>query len=107
MYENFVYKVSSKKKLAFHAMLLILLLYFVFHAIGGNRGIIAYFKLNQQMVKSTEELDILRADRVELEHRVNLLKSPLDRDMLDEQARKILGVARANEKVFEAREEKK
>lgn len=92
--------ILSDKKLAFNALLLLILLYFIFHALAGNRGIIAYFKLNQQIAKSAAELDDLRAERIELEHRVKLLKSPLDKDMLDEQARKILGVSGPNEKVF-------
>jgi cell division protein FtsB len=92
--------ILSDKKIAFNALLLLILIYFIFHALAGNRGIIAYFKLNQQIEKLTTELDNLRAERIALEHKVNLLKSPLDKDMLDEQARKILGVSKPNEKIF-------
>lgn len=92
--------ILSDKKIAFNALLFLILVYFIFHALAGNRGIIAYFKLNQQIEKLTTELDSLRAERIELEHKVNLLKSPLDKDMLDEQARKILGVSKPNEKIF-------
>ena len=92
--------ILSDKKIAFNTLLLLILIYFIFHALAGNRGIIAYFKLNQQIEKLTTELDSLRAERIALEHKVNLLKSPLDKDMLDEQARKILGVSKPNEKIF-------
>lgn len=97
--------VMSDRRLALHALILLILLYFIFHAIAGNRGIIAYFRLNQQIEKKSEELDNLKAERINLEHKVKLLKSPMDKDMLDEQARKVLGVARQNEKVFVVSEE--
>ena len=106
MYKNFIQNIRSGKRAAFHLAVLVLLIYFIFHAIAGNRGILAFFKMNQKMDKATTELDNLRAERIEMEHRVNLLKSPLDKDMLDEQARKTLGVARPNEKVFVVEEKK-
>ena len=81
-------------------LLLALLTYFVFHAIAGNRGIVAYFKLNQKLSKTSVELDNLRSERIDLEHKVRLLKPPIDLDMLDEQARRVLGIAKTNEKVF-------
>jgi cell division protein FtsB len=97
----------SKKKITIHVLLLVLLIYFVFHAVVGNRGILAYFKLNQKLEKSSTELDHLRAERIELEHKVRLLKPPVDLDMLDEQARRVLGVARPSEKVFIVEDRKK
>ncbi|AGJ01933.1 Phosphatidate cytidylyltransferase [Rickettsia prowazekii str. NMRC Madrid E] len=43
----------------------------------------------------------LRAERVELEHNVKLLRTEsLNKDMLEEQAKKILGIAAPNEQVF-------
>jgi len=100
MYKNFIRKMGSKRRAAFHMSAAMILIYFIFHAIAGNRGMLAFFKINQRMERAGIELDALRAERIELEHRVNLLKAPLDKDMLDEQARKALGVASPNEKVF-------
>lgn len=97
---KFLLNILADKKLMFNLLILLILFYFIFHTIGGNRGIIAYFKLNQQIEKSNIELDVLKAERIDLEHKVTLLKSPIDRDMLDEQARKVLGVAGPREKVF-------
>lgn len=97
---KFLLNILSDRKLMFNLLILLILFYFIFHTIAGNRGIIAYFKLNQKIEKSNTELDVLKAERIDLEHKVNLLKSPIDRDMLDEQARKVLGVARPGEKVF-------
>lgn len=98
--KKFSLNILTDKKLMFNCLILLILFYFIFHTIAGNRGVIAYFQLNQKIDKSNMELDILKAERIDLEHKVNLLKSPIDRDMLDEQARKVLGVARPGEKVF-------
>ena len=82
-------------------ILMAVLLYFVFHAIYGNRGIVAYFKLSQNIEESEKEFESLKAERLEMEHKVKSLKSEsLDRDMLDEQARKGLGVAGEKEQAF-------
>ena len=82
-------------------ILMAVLLYFIFHAMYGNRGIVAYFKLSQSIETSEKELELLRAERLEIEHKVKSLKpESLDRDMLDEQARKGLGVAGEKEQAF-------
>lgn len=92
---------ALNKKFFLHYMLIGVFIYFVFHLLYGNRGIVAYFKLHQQIDTTTEELDILRAQRLELEHKVTSLRTEsLDRDLLDEEARKSLGFATNKEKVF-------
>ena len=93
--------IRSSKKLIFNILLSLLLVYFIFHSIYGNRGIIAYFKLNGQLEKAYRELEELRAERIEIEHIVKLLRpGSLDRDMLDQAARKTLGLASPKEQVF-------
>lgn len=95
----FITKIS--KKLVFNIIISLFLVYFIFHTIYGNLGIIAYFKLNQKLEKAYENLENLRVERIEIEHKVKLLRpESLDKDMLDEQARNILGVAAPNEQVF-------
>lgn len=96
---------KSPRKLIFNILIFLLLIYFIFHSIYGNLGIIAYFKLNQQFEKSYNELEALRADRVEIEHRAKLLKSG-DKDIIDEKARNILGVASPKEQVFTPKQTK-
>jgi cell division protein FtsB len=89
------------KTLTVNGIILLLLTYFVFHALYGDRGVIAYFKLNQRIEKSLSELEFARLERLELEHKVNLLRpQSLDADALDELARKTLGVSNPNEQVF-------
>lgn len=75
--------------------------YFCYHMLNGSRGIITYFKLNSQISSLQSELDIVRAERLTIEHKANLLKSDsLDLDLLEEQAKAVLGFARPEEKLF-------
>ena len=96
---KYLYPLKITKKLVFNVVISILLIYFVFHTIYGERGLLAYFKVNQKLDKAYEDLKILRSERVEQEHKVKLLKDG-DKDVIDEKARNILGVAGPNEQVF-------
>ncbi|HJD63181.1 MAG TPA: septum formation initiator family protein [Rickettsia endosymbiont of Degeeriella rufa] len=98
---NSILSNNHTKKIILNIFLALLLGYFVFHCIYGNKGVIAYLKVNRQLEKAYDELKLLRAERVELEHNVKLLRTEsLDKDMLDEQARKVLGIAAPSEQVF-------
>ena len=75
--------------------------YFAFHAVEGERGLRAYFALNHKTVLVQRELDAVRAERLQLEKRVALLRpSGLDLDMLDERARRILGLVHRDDIVI-------
>lgn len=69
--------------------------YFVYHAVQGDRGILAWLTVNQQ-IRQAETLRTQVADeRHRLEARVASLRSDhLDPDMLDERARAVLGLVR-------------
>jgi cell division protein FtsB len=65
--------------------------YFAFHAIRGERGIIALRQLSLQVELAQLEYYKIKSQRKELEHRVSLLHpDSLDPDMLDERARVML-----------------
>lgn len=92
------------KKSAFNAIIFLMLLYFVFHSIYGRRGIIAYFKLQSELEDSHIKLEQLRTERLEIENRTKLLRpGSLDKDMLDEKIRNVLGLSEPKEKIFKAR----
>jgi cell division protein FtsB len=93
-------KIKNPKRSAICFFLICAFVYFAFHAIVGNRGLLAYFKLSESFAESVKKLDELKAQRLEIEHKVNLLKSSIDLDMLDQEARRVLGVAMPDEKVF-------
>jgi cell division protein FtsB len=65
--------------------------YFIYHAVQGDRGILAWLRVNQQLEAAHQELAATAAARGALEQRVALLSnSSLDLDMLEERARIML-----------------
>ena len=65
--------------------------YFIYHAVQGDRGILAWLRVNQQLEAAQVELARSGTDRAALEQRVALLNnSSLDLDMLEERARIML-----------------
>ena len=86
---------------ALRAMLLLFIIFYLcFHAISGERGILAWFKATHQLAAIEVELEDARVKREVIGKRVALLSGPeIDHDMLDEQARRVLGFARQNEMV--------
>jgi cell division protein FtsB len=65
--------------------------YFIYHAVQGDRGILAWLRVNQQLEAAQVELTQSTTDRAALEQRVALLNnSSLDLDMLEERARIML-----------------
>jgi cell division protein FtsB len=78
-----------------------LTLYFCYHALSGERGMLALIKLRQQVEKQSAELDNTRAERLQIEHKVTLMRpDSLDLDLVDEQARRSLGYAGKNEAIL-------
>lgn len=75
--------------------------YFVQQAEGGNRGLVAKRALKIQAYGLNQELSAVRDDRAIWEHRVALLRSDqIDRDLLEERARVMLGRVHANDVVI-------
>ena len=65
--------------------------YFIYHAVQGDRGILAWLRVNQQLEAAHAELAKSATDRAALEQRVALLNNAsLDLDMLEERARIML-----------------
>jgi cell division protein FtsB len=65
--------------------------YFAYHLVEGDRGLIAWRGLADQIRAAQAERDGVKAERLALDQRVSLLRSGhLDRDMLDERARAVL-----------------
>lgn len=74
------------------------LVYFTYHAVQGDRGLIAYVHLTAEIARAQDYLAQVGAVRHGLETDVALLQpESLDRDMLDERARVILGLAEGDE----------
>lgn len=72
--------------------------YFGYHAFNGDYGIYSKYRLEEQVAKRQAELDSLSAERATLEQRVQLLHDgTIDKDMLDEYARRALNLALPDE----------
>ena len=81
--------------------------YFAFHAIEGDRGLFAYFRLKDQIVEAEQMQREVASIRAELEQRVSLLRPDhTDPDMLDERARQMLNLAQPDEVVIFTKREK-
>jgi cell division protein FtsB len=83
------------------ALGLVLLGYFVFHAIQGERGLVAWLVLKQE-IRTAEARDaVLAAEQAVLERRVAALSpATLDPDMIEERARIMLNYAHSDEVVI-------
>ena len=78
-----------------------IVVYFAYHTIEGDRGVLAYLRLKSQLDDAEIQLAKVTTDRQELEHRVLLLRPDhLDPDMLEERARVMLNMGRDGEKVI-------
>ncbi|HZS83753.1 MAG TPA: septum formation initiator family protein [Stellaceae bacterium] len=68
--------------------------YFGYHLVQGERGLLAWLRLTQELKTATAQLAALDDERSTLDHRVGLLRPQhIDRDMLDEEARATLNLA--------------
>jgi cell division protein FtsB len=75
-----------------------LVAYFGYHAVEGDRGLLAYLRLIQELKKAEISRDLIQADRMLIERRVALLRpNGVDPDMLDERARIMLNLGRRDE----------
>jgi cell division protein FtsB len=75
--------------------------YFAYHAIEGDRGLLAWMQLTQDVAVTQAELDKVTHVREELDHQASLMRSDaIDPDMLDEKARAVLGVVRKDDVII-------
>ena len=80
-------------------------LYFVMHAVQGDRGLLAWLKIRHQIVIAEAEYKVSETQRKYWTHRIKLLSGDaINRDMLDERARATTGFIKSDEfVVFSAR----
>ena len=76
------------------ALFALLIFYFGYHALTGDRGLLHGAMREETLASRVVELKNLRAEREDLETRVHLLSNDnLSRDLLEERARTVLGFA--------------
>ncbi len=72
--------------------------YFVWHAQNGERGLKAKLALKAEIAELTEERDALVAERKRWERRIAMMQADqVDRDLLEEEAKLLLGRMGKNE----------
>ncbi len=82
------------------------LAYFGYHALHGDRGLLAWIDKSRDLEAARQELDLLRAERAELDREVGAFqRDQLDRDLLEEELRK-LGYVHPNEAILLRPEER-
>jgi cell division protein FtsB len=75
--------------------------YFVWHAVHGERGLIAKEERNLQIADANAERDRVMAELASMERRVQGMRGErLDRDQLDERARQLLNMVGRDEMVI-------
>ena len=78
--------------------------YFVWHAINGQRGMKAKTDFQAQMEVLQSERQTLLKEKSSIERRVAMLRGgSIDRELLDEEARRVLGRVHKNDVVIFSR----
>ena len=87
--------------LLFYAIILGMSLYFVFAAVQGDFGLFKRIQIDAEAGMLSNELDALQTEVAAMTNKTRRLSDDyLDLDLLDEQARDILGVIRPDEVVI-------
>ena len=95
------------KRVATPLLAVLVLFYLGFHAVSGERGVVALIKENRRLAQLKIELANVTAEREALDAKVKGLSSnSLDLDLLDERVRLVLGMVGKNEVVYFLDQEK-
>ena len=74
------------------ALLAVLIFYFGFQALTGDRGLLSLSQRNEQLLQKRGELARLQAQRKDLDARARLMRDgAVSRDLVEERARYLLG----------------
>lgn len=95
------YRQRNFGRLILPAITITFLAYFGFHAWHGEYGIYSKYALAERTLAMQKQLDAVREQRIALETRVRLLRDgSIEKDMLDEQARRSLNLSHDDELVI-------
>ena len=102
---NFYTKKNIKNKFIDFSSILIfcfLIFYFTYAGLKGEHGLFKNLESVAEISSLRSELEIIKSKKMELESKVvRFGNSSLDLELLDEQSRKTLGMARADEIILE------
>lgn len=84
--------------MVFAGVVIALVSYLAFAALQGEHGLFSLLRVEAEEARLKEQISALQAERRVIENKTDRLSSDhLDPDLLDEQARKVLGLARPDE----------
>ena len=69
-----------------------LVAYFAYHLVQGDRGLLAWMRLSQEIRKAQTTLAQIKAEEAPLAHHAALMRARIDPDLLDEEARQTLNL---------------
>lgn len=79
----------------------LVIVYFGYHAVQGDRGLLAWLSKSKEAEELRAEVEALKAERAALENRVARMRpESLDLDLLDERARAVLNLSAPDEVVI-------
>ncbi|MBA8667215.1 septum formation initiator family protein [Holosporaceae bacterium 'Namur'] len=91
-------KAANLSIIGLNLIIYLLVIYFIYHSLNGERGIFAYRRLSKELEIKRSTLASLTTEKSRLENKVGLIgKDKVDLDMLDELARRKLGLAGKND----------
>lgn len=91
----------APRRLMRSLVLMLAVFYLAYHTLHGERGLYALMRDQHEVKVLKKELEATRAERERVEHRVSSLRDgSLDRDLLDEQMRRMMGVMKQGEIVI-------
>ena len=77
------------------------MVYLSFHMVQGDRGLIAYWQIKTKIEDARRIYNDELSLKLKLQNKVNLMRSSsLDRDILEEQARYLLGYSKEDEVII-------
>ena len=77
---------------------IVLFLYFLMHAVQGDRGLLAWLQIRQQIASADIEYKLSKSQRNQWEHRIGLLRRDgMNSDMLDDRVRIVTGFVNKND----------
>jgi len=98
--------VRTIRRHAFSAVMVLMIGYLSAKLLAGDQGILRYRELQAEKQEAMQTLTLVMEDRMSLEYRVQRMRpDSLDLDLLEEEAKSMLGLARPDERVIMLEEE--
>ncbi len=75
--------------------------YFCYHLVAGQRGYLRLMSLENKLASAEQQLDTVQAKRTKVEKKVVMMRpGTIDRDLLEERARHVLGYRHKDELIL-------